>query len=269
MPPSPSWNWKANCKWPAFIRSTSSQERSPTISRIIPTALRIPYCICCARQVWSVPSPPLATRTVYTSGIFARCESWGMPDGSAYGAIKESDWLQGFAHRDEFNGLAGSYVDVHLGAADITASGIEPDAGKRRHEFNLGVSVRACLLLAMLEQQGADAAASVAWVDKESADLRRFSRRVKGRWIAPGAGVAAEQRRSKAPPAAAHNLPAIFDHEVSLVGQQLRIDAECAAQGTLNLRRTVILAAQDARGAGNQRIERRYIGKRGVAQDRH
>lgn len=105
-----------------------------------------------------------------------------MPDGSVYGAIKEySIGFQGFVHRDEFNDFAGPDIELNLRAADIPASGIQLHAGKRRHEFNLCVSVRTCLLLAMLEQQRADAAASVAWVDKESADLGRFSRRVKGR----------------------------------------------------------------------------------------
>jgi hypothetical protein len=106
----------------------------------------------------------------------------------------------------------------------------------------------------------------MAGVNEEGADLRRFGRGVQGRRIAPGSGIAAEQRRSKAPSAAADDLAAIFDHVVGLVGQQLAVDAERPAQRAFNLRGTVIGRAQTARGAGDQRIERRDVGRRGFAQ---
>src|SRR6266478_9201209 len=127
--------------------------------------------------------------------------------------------LQRFAHGDEFNDFAGPDVELNLGAADISPSGIELDAGKRRHEFDTDESPSACFPLAMLEQQGTDATAGVTGIDEEGADLGRLRRGVEGGGIAPGAGVAAEQRRAKAPAAAADNRSAVLDHEICLVGQ--------------------------------------------------
>jgi hypothetical protein len=51
-----------------------------------------------------------------------------------------------------------------------------------------------------------------------------------------------------------------------LVGQQLGIHTECAPQRAFNLGGTVVLRAQGARRAGNERLQFRNVGKRGLAQ---
>ena len=89
----------------------------------------------------------------------------------------------------------------------------------------------------MIEQQRADAAAGMVGIDEKGADFRRLGFGIEDGCIAPRAGVAAEQRRAEAPAAAAQESAlSLLDHEVGLVGQQLAVDAECAAQRALDLR---------------------------------
>src|ERR1700744_1009159 len=64
-------------------------------------------------------------------------------------------------------------------------------------------------------------------------------------------------------------MSCLFDHEISLIRQQLAVDTECAAQGALDLCRTVVADAQAARRSSNQRVERRDVGGRGLVQSGH
>src|ERR1700722_2541049 len=88
--------------------------------------------------------------------------------------------LQRFAHGDELNDFSGPDIELNLGSSDISPGGIKLDARKRGHQFNTGEPAHACLLLAMLQQQGTDAAAGMIGVDEEGADLGRLSRGFEG-----------------------------------------------------------------------------------------
>ncbi len=67
------------------------------------------------------------------------------------------------------------------GCAGVAARGVQLDAGQRRHELDLRESVCARLVLAVIEQQRADAAAGMARIDEEGADFRGLSFRIEGR----------------------------------------------------------------------------------------
>jgi len=82
-----------------------------------------------------------------------------------------------------------------------------------------------------------------------------------------GSRIAAEQGRPEAPAAATGYATVFHGDEIGLIGQQLRIDAECAAQGALDLRGPVVLRAQPPGGTGNQRFDLRDVGGCRFAQD--
>ena len=117
----------------------------------------------------------------------------------------------------------------------------------------------------MLEQQRADAATCAVRIDEEGTDLRRLGLGSRVEESRPARAIAAEQRRAKAPAAAADHLPVFLDHEISLVGQQLGVDPEGAAQRAFNLRGPVVLRAQTTRGTRDQCLERGHVGERGRA----
>src|SRR5271169_2202965 len=108
---------------------------------------------------------------------------------------------------------------MNHGCPRVAASGIELHAGECRHEFHVREPKASRLALAMLQQHRADAAARVAGIDKERANLCGLGFWIEGGAVAVRAGVAAEQRRAKAPTAAADELSGVLDHVVSLVGQ--------------------------------------------------
>jgi len=120
--------------------------------------------------------------------------------------------------------------------------------------------VRARLVFTVLQQHRADPAPGVGGIDEEGADLGGVRSRIEPGGVPPAAGIAAEQRGAKAPTPAAddpalvlHRAP-FFDHEIGPVFEQLGVDAERAAQGTLNLRRAIIVCAQAARRPRDQRL---------------
>ena len=160
-----------------------------------------------------------------------------------------------------------SDVEMHHGRADVAAGGIELDAGERRHEFHSRKSTGARFALAVFEQERADTAARVLRIDEKRANLRRLGAWIEHRGIAAGSRVAAEQGRPEAPAAASDESAVFLGHKIGLIGQQLRIDAECAAQRAFDLRGPVVFRAQAPRGAGDQRFELRDIGERGLAKD--
>ena len=80
------------------------------------------------------------------------------------------------------------------------------------------------------------------------------------------ARVAAKQRASPAPSAAAREPAAGFDDEVAAVANELGIRAECAAQRAFDLLGRVVIPAELARGRGDQRAQRREIRERGAPQ---
>ena len=91
--------------------------------------------------------------------------------------------------------------------------------------------------------------------DGSTKNARIFAACVRGieqRGVAVGARVAAEQRRAKTPAAASGELAVFLGDEVGLIVEQLRVDAERAAQRPLDLGRPVVLHAQAARGARDQ-----------------
>ena len=79
-------------------------------------------------------------------------------------------------------------------------------------------------------------------------------------------GVAAEQGGAKAPTSAADEAAGIFHDEVGPVLEQLRVDAERAAQRALHLLGTVVLPAQAARRAGDQQCQCRDVFHHRVTQ---
>src|SRR5580658_5791602 len=97
---------------------------------------------------------------------------------------------------------------MHPVRPHVAARGIELDAGESRHEFHMAKTAGARLILAMLEQQRTDAAARLARIDEEGADLRGLGVRIESRGIAAGSAVAAEQSRPVAPSSAPHQ-PAV------------------------------------------------------------
>ncbi len=122
---------------------------------------------------------------------------------------------------------------------------------------------RACLL-AMIEQQrcrSRDGRVRDRQRRRESSRLEILGSRVEE--SRPRARIAAEQRRSKAPAAAADQLSRILDHEISLVGQQLAVDAERPAQRAFDLR-----ADDSPRNSNPGRIARSAPSSAGTSAER-
>lgn len=172
-------------------------------------------------------------------------------------------------HGEEFDRLAGSDIEVQHGSAHIAAHGVELGTRQRGHELDPRVSMRACLPFAVIEEKRTNPAPRMIRVDKKSADFRGLRFWVEYRGIAAGTRIAAEQRRSVTPSAAAHHLTAFIDNEIGLIGEQLTVDAEGASQGALDLLRTIIPGAQTARRSRDQILKGRYISYRGLAQGGH
>ena len=103
-------------------------------------------------------------------------------------------------------------------------------------------------------------------IDEEGADLGRLGSWIEARRIAAAARIAAEQGRSVAPAAATEQSSVFFGQEIGLIGQELGIDAESAAQGAFDLCGPVVRGAQAARGTGDQRFDLRDVVERGLAQ---
>ena len=116
----------------------------------------------------------------------------------------------------------------------------------------------------MLEQQRADPAAGGGRIDEKCADFRGLGARIEGRGIPAGVAVAAEQRRPETPAAAANHSIVLFGDKVSLVGKQLSVDPEGAAQRRFDLRGPVVGRAQSTGRAGDQGFDLRDIGATAV-----
>src|SRR5262249_24583775 len=110
-------------------------------------------------------------------------------------------------------------------------------------------------LLAMLEQHGADAAPRVCGVDEESTDFRGIRGWIELYRIAPISRVAAEQRLAVAPSAARNDGVIRLHHAIRAVANELRIDADRAAQRAFHLFRRVLAAAELARRLRDERLQ--------------
>src|SRR5580704_1754423 len=104
---------------------------------------------------------------------------------------------KGLAHGNELDAFSVTHLVAHHFRTDIAPGGVQFDPRQRCHEFHLGKTTRARLLLAALEQQGADAAPRARGVDEERADLRSLALGIEQRGVAAAAGIAAEQRRAE------------------------------------------------------------------------
>src|ERR1700736_5280833 len=151
------------------------------------------------------------------------------------------------------------------GGADVAAGGIEFDAGERRHQLRSRKPMSARFVFAVLEQHRSDTAAGAGRIDKKRANLRGLGAWIERGSVAAGSRVAPEQGRPEAPAAAADETPVFLGYKISLIGQQLRIDAECAAQGALDLCGPVVIRAQASGGTLNQRFDLRDVCERGLA----
>jgi hypothetical protein len=149
---------------------------------------------------------------------------------------------------------------------DISERSVKPHARQGAHQFAAREAVRVRFALAALQQRLADTLACIVRIHKERPDLRGIDCGIQFQRVALGMGIAAKQRAAATPATAADQPAFSFNDEIRAVINQLRVDAECAAQCAFNLLRSVISRAQSARGAGDESLELSSMRVRGLTE---
>jgi hypothetical protein len=97
-------------------------------------------------------------------------------------------------------------------------------------------------------------------IDEEGPYFRGIDPGVEFGGIALAMCIATEQRTPPAPPAAANGAPFQFDHEISAVVDQLRVDTESALQSAFDLFGSIVPSTELARGTRDQDFQGIRIG---------
>ena len=172
-------------------------------------------------------------------------------------------FLAGLRHANDWEHLAVGQRHVDLVESLVSAEGVEGHSGECGSHLELA---KACMLggvLAVGEDDGAEAAAGEVRVDEDGADLCGVGGGVERLDDAVGAVVAAEEGFAEAPAAAAGKntgLACGFGDEVSLVDDELRIEAESVADCALNLLGGVVVGLQATDRLLDELMERGDIG---------
>ena len=156
---------------------------------------------------------------------------------------------------------------MHAFGASVAVSRVQTRAGQRGHHLVAAEAAGSGLGFAALEDRGAEAATCVRRIDEECANLRCIDRGIELGLVASRTRITAEQRAPLAPAAAGDELAVRFRDEVGAIQDQLRVDAERAAQRAFDLRRRVVIGAELARGARDQVDELGLVVERRVTRE--
>ncbi len=174
-------------------------------------------------------------------------------------------WCGGFGHADDGEGFA-----VAEGNGDglddfIAAEFIERDAGERGAHFEAGETSGFGGVFAGFEEKRAEATAGPVGVNEEGADFCGVGFGIEEVRFADGGVVGAEKSFAFAPATAGGDYFFAgricgFDDEISLIFDELGVEAENRAESAFDLRGSVVARLEDADGRFDQRVENGNVG---------
>src|SRR4051812_44652862 len=157
----------------------------------------------------------------------------------------------------------------------IAPERVKRNAGQCRAHLEMAKTGARCGSFAMSENKAAEPAARPLGVNVDAANLRSVRCGIEERHLTIARTVAATECLAFAPTTTtckARLTACRLRDEVRLISDELCIEAESMADGSVNLLGSVVVFLQVADGRLNQFVERGYIGNRRRPQqkfDRH
>jgi len=175
-----------------------------------------------------------------------------------------------FGHADDGEGFAVGERDGDGLDNLVAAEFVERDAGERGAHFELGEAGGFGGVFAGFEEQSAEAAAGPIGMDEDGADFGGVGGGIEKVGFADGGAVAAEEGFAFAPAAAGDDCfcaggVGCFCYEISLVGEELGVEAENGAEGAFDLGGSVVVGLEDADRGFDECVEGGDVGLRGEA----
>jgi len=167
---------------------------------------------------------------------------------------------RGFGHADYGEGFAVAEGDGNGFDDLVAAEFVERDTGEGGAHFEFGEAGGEGGVFAGFEEKSAESAAGPIGMDEDGADFGGVGGGIEKFGFADGGMVAAEEGFALAPAAAGDDgfcavSVRCFGDKVSLVGDELGVEAENGAEGAFDLGRSVVVGLEDADGGFDEGVE--------------
>jgi hypothetical protein len=177
---------------------------------------------------------------------------------------------RGFGHAEDGEGFAIGQRDGDGFDNDVSPKLVERNAGERRAHFKADEAGGFGGVFAGFEEKSAEATAGPIGMHEDGADFGGVGSGIQKFRFADGGMVAAEESSAFAPATAGDDGSCAgggfsFGHEISLVGDELGIEAQNGAKSAFDLFWCVIVRLEDADGGFDEGAQSGDVGGSGEA----